>query len=93
MAQDLDEVTYVHFLFDTHQIVLANGAETESLFTGAEALKSVGPAALEEVFTIFPELRAPEHPPVPARELVSGRQGRKLAMRHLQNRKPLVGEV
>jgi hypothetical protein len=93
VAQDLDEVTYVHFLFDTHQIVLANGAETESLFTGAEALKSVGPAALEEVFTIFPELRAPEHPPVPARELVSGRQGRKLAMRHLQNRKPLVGEV
>ncbi|TRW92036.1 Hint domain-containing protein [Paracoccus sp. M683] len=93
VAQDLDEVTYVHFLFDTHQIVLANGAETESLFTGAEALKSVGPAALEEVFRIFPELRAPEHSPVPARELVSGRQGRKLAMRHLQNRKPLVGEV
>uniref|UniRef100_UPI0035AF8BD3 Hint domain-containing protein n=1 Tax=Paracoccus sp. TaxID=267 RepID=UPI0035AF8BD3 len=44
VANDLDGVTYVHFLFDSHQLVISNGAETESLHTGAEALKSVGPA-------------------------------------------------
>ena len=90
VAEDLDRVTYVHFLFDAHQIVLANGAETESLFTGAEALKSVGPAAREEIFAIFPELELRTEAPIAARQLVSGRMGRKLATRHLQNRKPLV---
>ncbi|WP_299911780.1 Hint domain-containing protein [uncultured Paracoccus sp.] len=90
VAQDLDEVSYVHFLFCDHQIVLANGAETESLYTGAEALRSLGPAAYDEVLALFPELGRPGHDPVPARELVSGRQGRKLAWRHLQNSKPLV---
>ncbi|WP_407947401.1 Hint domain-containing protein [Paracoccus xiamenensis] len=90
IAGDLDRVTYVHFLMDAHQIVLANGAEAESLFTGTEALKSVGRAAQAEIFAIFPELAAPDHNPVAARELTSGRLGRKLAMRHAQNGKPLV---
>uniref|UniRef100_UPI0035B41544 Hint domain-containing protein n=1 Tax=Paracoccus sp. TaxID=267 RepID=UPI0035B41544 len=89
VANDLDGVTYVHFLFDSHQLVISNGAETESLHTGAEALKSVGPAARQEIFEIFPELRnGTERPAV--RLLTSGRLGRKLAVRHQQNRKPLV---
>lgn len=90
VAQDLDEVTYVHFLFDAHQIVFANGAETESLFTGVEALKSVGPAAIEEILMIFPELALPDHEPIPARHLAAGRLSRKLSARHSQNKMPLV---
>ncbi|MDQ1901347.1 Hint domain-containing protein [Paracoccus sp. WLY502] len=89
LAQDLDGVTYVHFLFDDHQIVVSNGAETESLHPGAEAMKSVGPAAREEIFAIFPELREGAERPA-ARLLTSGRMGRKLAVRHHQNGKPLV---
>ena len=88
-AEDMAEVTYIHFLFDDHQIVLANGAEAESLHTGAEALKSVGAAAVEEIFAIFPELRAGGDRPT-ARVLTSGRLGRKLVVRHAQNDKPLV---
>lgn len=57
VAADLDEVTYVHFMFDSHEIVMANGAESESLHTGPEAIKAVGPAAVEEIYAIFPELR------------------------------------
>ena len=91
VAHDLAEVTYVHFLFDAHQIVLANGAESESLFTGPEALKSVGPAAAAEIFAIFPELASDGHAPVAARQLASGRMGRKLAVRHIQNDRPLLG--
>ncbi|SHL84061.1 Hemolysin-type calcium-binding repeat-containing protein [Paracoccus solventivorans] len=89
IAEDLDGVTYVHFLFDDHQIVFSNGAETESLFTGDVALNSVGPAALEEILTLFPQLRSGAAP-VPARVLASGRMGRKMATRHLQNRRALV---
>lgn len=90
VVDTLEDVTYVHFLFDAHQIVFSNGAETESLFTGAEALKSVGAAAREEIFAIFPELQDRTEAPVPARTLASGRMGRKLAMRHGSNGKPLV---
>lgn len=89
LACDLESVTYVHFLFDDHQIVLSNGAETESLHPGSEAIKSVGTAAQEEIFAIFPDLRDGTERP-PARLLASGRMGRKLAVRHQQNHKPLV---
>lgn len=88
------EVTYVHFLFDRHQIVEAEGAETESLFTGPEALKAVHPAARHEILEIFPELLELDHDKlVSARPLMSGRRGRKLAQRHKQNRKPLYMDL
>ena len=90
VAEDLSEVTYVHFLLDGHQIVYANGAETESMHTGAEALKTVGKVAVEEIYTIFPELRAGVELPA-VRELASGRKGRKLAMRHRESGHKLVG--
>lgn len=89
LACDLESVTYVHFLFDDHQIVMSNGAETESLHPGSEAIKSVGTAAQEQIFAIFPDLRDGTERPA-ARLLASGRMGRKLAVRHQQNHKPLV---
>ncbi|SDE50498.1 Hemolysin-type calcium-binding repeat-containing protein [Paracoccus isoporae] len=88
-AEDLAEITYVHFLFDDHQIVRANGAETESMHTGAEAMRSVGAAAREEILTLFPELRDGSVRD-PARTLASGRMGRRLALRHAENGKPLL---
>nr|WP_083825857.1 Hint domain-containing protein [Paracoccus sp. TRP] len=90
IATDMQEVEYFHILFDRHEVVISNGAETESLFTGPEALKSVGKAALEEIFTLFPELEDPDYVPQPARFLPSGRKARKMGMRHLQNNLPLV---
>ena len=88
VAQDLSEVVYIHFLFDDHQIVFSNGAETESLLVGPEALKSEGIAARAEILALFPELA--DHAAVPARTVTSGRLARKLAVRHLQNQRPLV---
>ncbi|QRZ14124.1 Hint domain-containing protein [Paracoccus methylovorus] len=90
IATDVSEVTYFHMLFDRHEVVTSNGAETESLYTGPEALKSVGKAAVEEIFALFPQLADPEHVPEPARYLPSGRQARKLGLRHLQNHRPLI---
>lgn len=92
VAEDLDTVEYFHFLFDRHEVVFSEGAQTESLYTGPEALKAVGEAAREEIFAIFPELRemAEDAMPEGARMLASGRQGRKLAVRHAQHNKALV---
>jgi len=90
IADDLDEVVYVHFIFDRHEIVYANGAESESLYTGPEALKTLSPQAREEILALFPKL-AEDALPEPARVLASGRLGRKLAVRHAQDDKPVVG--
>lgn len=90
LAEDLHEVEYFHMLFDRHEVVVSNGAETESLYPGPEALRSVGRAALDEILALFPELRALTQAPVSARLMPSGRQSRKLAVRHLQHGRPLV---
>ncbi|MEM0977481.1 MAG: Hint domain-containing protein [Pseudomonadota bacterium] len=50
-------VTYVHLLFDTHQIIFANGLETESLHPGHLTPSALDHQAKSELFTLFPELR------------------------------------
>ncbi len=87
---EADEVEYFHFLFDRHEVVLSNGAATESLYTGPEALKSLPPEAREEIFTLFPELMDVDYRALACRTLANGRMGRKLAIRHKNNKKPLV---
>lgn len=90
IATDLDEVEYFHFLFEHHEIVTSNGAETESLFTGKQALKSLGRVARDEIEAIFPELCMDSYQPVGARLLPSGRQARRMVARHLQNGRALL---
>jgi hypothetical protein len=84
------DVTYYHFLFDRHEIVFSNGAETESLFTGPEALKSVAPEARQEIFELFPELSSVNFEARPCRMVPKGRIGRQIAFRHKNNNKSLV---
>lgn len=78
-------VEYFHLLFDRHEIICSQGAQTESLFTGQEALKSVDPAAKAEILALFPELVAEVTAREPARRIGSGREGRQLAKRHAVN--------
>lgn len=89
IAADMPEATYFHFLLDGHEVVTSNGAATESLFTGPEALKAVGAAARDEIFTLFPELRDTDFKPAPVRPLPSGRMARKLTVRHVQHGRPV----
>lgn len=51
-------VMYIHLMFDCHEVIFANGAPTESFHPGEEGIAGVDPAAREELFAIFPELRA-----------------------------------
>ena len=82
VAEDLTEITYVHLLFDRHEVVYAEGAQSESLYTGEQALRAVGEPARAEIFALFPELAAGAEPVPGARLFLSGRQGRDLAARH-----------
>jgi hypothetical protein len=50
------EVTYVHLLFDRHQIVYSEGLATESFLPGAELSKSFDEEAVSEIYSLFPEL-------------------------------------
>ncbi|MCT4332423.1 Hint domain-containing protein [Paracoccus sp. YLB-12] len=94
VVDDAAQVTYVHLLFDDHQLVTSNGAVSESLFTGPQALKGVSEEARAEILALFPDLAeigADMELRQPARPVVPGRQARKLAERHLANQKPVVG--
>lgn len=91
IATDLTEFRYYHLVFDQHEIVRSNGTLSESLFPGPEALRRIGRSAREEVYGLFPHLREIEPESVTAARIaISGRQARKLAVRHLQNGKPLL---
>lgn len=76
--ESAQEVTYFHILFDQHEVIFAEGAPTESLFTGPEALKAVSPDARTEIQTIFPELRDMEYSPIPVRLTPSLKQQKSL---------------
>ena len=85
-----DGVEYFHMIFDEHEIICSNGAWTESLFTGSEALKAVSPEARIEIETLFPEICEPNFEPVSARYIPEkGKLMKRLVQRHVQNKKPL----
>ena len=81
-------VTYVHILFDRHELVWSNGAVTESLYLGEQAMQSVDTAARDEILALFPALA--DHRPPAARPFLRGRLARKLIERSTSNRKPLI---
>ncbi|SEW20530.1 Hemolysin-type calcium-binding repeat-containing protein [Cognatiyoonia koreensis] len=51
-------VTYIHMMFDQHEIVYANGAASESFHPGSVGLTAVSDEAREELFALFPALRS-----------------------------------
>jgi Ca2+-binding RTX toxin-like protein len=51
-----DGVTYVHLLFDRHEILLSNGAWTESFQPAERTIDALDAAARAEVLELFPEL-------------------------------------
>ena len=52
-----DAVEYFHMLFDTHEIVYANGAPSESFHPGELGMGSMAEESREEILELFPELR------------------------------------
>jgi VCBS repeat-containing protein len=49
-------VDYYHILFDTHQIIYTDGAETESFHPADYTLGAIDTRSRDELFQLFPEL-------------------------------------
>ena len=49
--------SYIHFMFDQHEVVLADGCWTESFQPGDLSLGSMGDGQRNEIFQLFPNLR------------------------------------
>ena len=64
-------VTYVHLLFDRHEILRAEGALSESFHPGAVALSTLDLAAREEILALFPDLTGRTSPAATARRSLS----------------------
>ncbi|WP_380058943.1 Hint domain-containing protein (plasmid) [Falsihalocynthiibacter sp. SS001] len=94
VVQECEEIEYFHVLLDDHEIIFSNGAPTESLFTGPEALRALSPEARKEIETLLPEIKSLSYSPKPARVIpTKGKHTRKAMFRHVKNKKPLLSEV
>jgi len=87
---DTKDVEYYHILLDVHEILIANGAACESLYLGAQALKSVDRESKRRISQVFPEISESGDDFLSSRPLVPGRHGRKLVARHKKNNQWLI---
>ncbi|MCI2394487.1 Hint domain-containing protein [Aliiroseovarius sediminis] len=83
----VQSVTYFHLLFQQHEIIFAEGAPSESLLTGPEALKMVGPENRTEICAILPDTTKP------ARQIPSGKAQKQLVERHARTQDPIINGV
>jgi hypothetical protein len=90
IADDLEDVTYFHILFDQHEMVYANGVPSESLHLGPMAQRSLTPAGREEIHALFPEVASPTFMPTLCRPIIPNKRARQLAQRLASNGKPLL---
>ena len=60
VQKQLSSLTYIHILFDRHELVRADGTWTESFQPGDQTLGSMGQAQRDEILSLFPELEAAE---------------------------------
>lgn len=55
------EVTYIHLMLERHQIIWANGVETESFHPAAMPMRAIDPEQREHLFRINPDLQHDPH--------------------------------
>lgn len=53
---EVTQTTYIHFMFERHEVVLSEGAWTESFHPGDFSLNGMDHGARNEILTLFPEL-------------------------------------
>ncbi|MFC3180435.1 Hint domain-containing protein [Cypionkella sinensis] len=67
-----DQVSYIHLLFDEHELIYADGAWSESFQPGQHTLASMDTAQRQEIFALFPELQVGATYPAARMMLKSG---------------------
>jgi hypothetical protein len=81
-------VRYFHLLLDRHEIIKAEGTQSETLLTGPEAKTAMGDLAVAELELLFPGLI--EQYLSPARPICQNARLTAFFGRHLKNGKVLV---
>ena len=90
LQSDVKPITYVHLLFDQHEIVKVEGAPSESLFPGPDAFEMLGPENSKEIKGILLKSRSWPNGDTPARPFLEGHKRRRAVARHLKNAKPIL---
>lgn len=87
--ENIRDTRYIHLALARHEVLISNGAETESFFPGPEAMKIISARTRMALQKAFPVLATNPgaRPLAPARPFVEGRKARALVARHLQNAK------
>ena len=88
-VSDAGNITFYHLMLDRHEVLMSEGALTESFYPGKQALAAIGPQA-EEILALFPQLRDDPDSYAAARAFAEGRRARALADRHLRNGQQLA---
>ena len=57
---EVEATTYIHFMFDQHEVVLSDGTWSESFQPGDQTLSGLEEEQRTEIFELFPELQQPE---------------------------------
>ncbi len=72
--------TYIHFMCDHHEVVLSNGAWSETFQPGDHSLKGLGSEQRSEILSLFPELESNEgrNNYLAARRVLNGGEARRL---------------
>jgi len=53
---DVSQTSYIHFMFERHEVVLSDGTWTESFYPGDYTIDGLGAEQRAEIFALFPEL-------------------------------------
>ncbi|WP_435138231.1 Hint domain-containing protein [Pseudopelagicola sp. nBUS_19] len=86
----VEEVEYVHLLFDSHQLLNVEGAQSESLYLGNEARRALSPEGRHEISLLFPELICESNAQEPVRFVPTRHLQKRLMARHVKNKKPAL---
>ncbi|KIN63608.1 Hemolysin-type calcium-binding region [Sulfitobacter noctilucicola] len=88
-------VRYFHILLDAHDIVIAEGLRSESLYLGPQALRSIPDAALCEALMLLGLDRETLEggKVMPARPHAQMKRARRLIARHTRNDKPIIAQL
>jgi len=84
------KVIYFHILLDEHQVIYAEGAPSESLFLGKQALDSLESQGRAEIYTLFPSLALGETLFEAAAHMPSNKEQKILSNLHAQYDEPLL---
>jgi hypothetical protein len=58
----VQEVTYLHLMFDHHEVILADGIWSESFLPAARNIGALDDAARDELFAVFADAPEPANP-------------------------------